>query len=399
MLDLKFLLTVDLEAQDILKKKNLLIDAQSLAEERMSGIGHLLLELTKALATSPDIEARYNIFLVLPLGKRKKVREHNIPGCKFKTIFLPARVIRVLNRLKIMPPVDILTGTGIYLFPNYRNFPVLFSKSLTYIHDASFLLYPETVEPKNLKYLQSNVKTWASRTDRILTLTETSKDDLSRHLDLDTGKIDVIPCGVDTTKYYRRSIAQINGVKKKYGILAQDYILYVGNLEPRKNLKTLLLAYSEMDEVIKDKYALVIVGAGAWLNDDTSKLIETLRERGCNIIQPDKFVLDEDLPSIYSGATVYVHPAIYEGFGMPPIEAMACGVPVLASEIPVFTEVLKSAALMFDPQDPKDITRALQAMLTSKDLQKKYSREGSGLVQNYSWHNSVRALIAAIDLT
>lgn len=383
----------------MLKKMNLYIDAQSLADDKMSGISHLLLELVTALVASPKVANDYNIYLFLPLWKRNKVLKHNIPGVEFKTVYLPAKVIRVLNRIRLMPPLDMIFGRGIYLFPNYRNFFVLFSKSLTYVHDASFILYPETIETKNLKFLNANVKSWVKRTDKVITLTSTSKNDLVKHLDLDPSKIDVIPCGVNLTKYYRRSEREIDAAKRKYGISAKDYILYVGNLEPRKNLNRLLLAYSKMDNSTRDKYALVVVGARAWHDSETNKLIETLRGKGCNILQSDKFVSDEDLPSIYSGATAYVHPAIYEGFGMPPIEAMACGVPVLASKIPVLVEVLRGAALMFDPLDTKDITKALETMLTSKILRKEYTKAGSRLIKVYSWDNSVRALITAIEST
>src|SRR5437868_4018100 len=112
-------------------KQRLLIDALPLAQNRMSGIGHLLLELTRALASNDNL----SVILVVPLGKRKAVLRHGINNISIKTLPLPARAVSILLRTRLLPPVDLVLGRGVYLFPNYRNWPLLFSKSLTYFHD------------------------------------------------------------------------------------------------------------------------------------------------------------------------------------------------------------------------------------------------------------------------
>jgi len=162
-----------------MKKTKIYIDALSLAEQKVSGIGHLTLETVRALA----LEEGLHINLVLPLGKRKLVERHRLQNVTIMELPIPARGLSLLTKMHLMPPVDLLLGSGVYIFPNYRNWPLLFSKSLTYFHDVSFMLYPETVSPKNLKYLQQNSPIWLKRSDLVLTLSKSSKKDIVKSLD------------------------------------------------------------------------------------------------------------------------------------------------------------------------------------------------------------------------
>jgi glycosyltransferase involved in cell wall biosynthesis len=380
-------------------KKNLYIDALVLAEEHMSGIGHLTLGLVRALAVLPGFVQKYNIYLVVPMGKIDKVLRHEIPNVQIKTIPMPARIISLLNNNKLLPPLDIFLGKGIYLFPNYRNWPLNNSKSITYIHDASFALYPETVQPRNLKYLKNNINLWVKRADLIVTLTQASKADIATSLAIDSKKIHVVGCGVDGSVFKKTPKAAVEATKRKYGIHTPKYLLFVGNLEPRKNLSRLIKAYSGLDESLLEQYPLVVIGAGGWLNDGTNALIQESAHNGVKIIKPSQFVLDEDLPAIYSGASAYIHPAIYEGFGIPPIEAMSCGTVTIVSDIPVLNEVLGSAALKFDPYNISDITCKIQSILTRPSDKKQYIEKGNILAKKYTWQNAAEKLAYLITST
>ncbi len=375
-----------------MSKTKLFIDALPLAQTRMSGIGHMILELTKALSKKDELD----IHLIVPLRKRKLVERHGIKNVSIKTFPLPARAISILMRTRLLPPVDILLGRGVYLFPNYRNWPLLWSKSFTYFHDAAFVLHPETVSPKNLKYLQNNASLWLKRSDNVLTLTESSKKEISDSLPVPPEKLSVIPCGVDSEIFYTRPAEEISAVKNKYGINAQDYILYVGNLEPRKNVDNLLLAYESLESKLKNRYSLVLIGGGGWLNESTMELIDKLIGKGLNIIHPKSYVEDADLPAIYSGASLLVHPAIYEGFGIPPLQAMACKVPVAVSDIPSMREVVDYAGLFFDPGSTKDIARTIEQGLSDQKLRQDIISRGEARTLLFSWDQSAYELARLI---
>lgn len=378
-------------------KKKLYIDALPLAVERMSGVGHLTLEIVRALASNKDFSLTHEIRLILPLGKSRVVMGHGLPNLKIKVIPVPARLLALLNKFGLIPPLDLLLGKGTYLFPNYRNWPLAFSKSLTYVHDVSFELYPETVQTKNLAYLRSHIATWLRRSDRIITLTESAKSDIVEILAVDPKIVSVVMCGVDTTHFTRRGESAVRAVALKYNLPSKPYILYVGNLEPRKNLLRLLGAYSKLKRDTREQYPLVIVGAGGWLNDEVELKMDELGKKGLQIVRPKTFVSDEDLPAVYSGAALYVHPAIHEGFGIPPIEALACATPVAASDIPVLNEVLGSAVEKFDPYDETSIKKAIQDSLSGKHDQQEHSKAGIALAEHYSWATAARQLASVIE--
>jgi len=376
----------------VTKKQKLFIDALPLAQDRMSGIGHLVLELTKDLARSDTLD----VLLVVPLGKKKAVLRHGIKNTSVKTYPLPARVFSILMRLRLLPPVDIILGRGIYLFPNYRNWPLLFSKSLTYFHDVTFKIHPETVSPKNLSYLLSNARLWLKRTDLVLTLTESSKHEITETLNVPARKIRVIPCGVDVNDYHARTMQEVSGVKKKYGIELEKYILAVGNLEPRKNIDRLLEAYRQLPAATRNEYGLLLVGGGGWLNERTLQLIDEMADSGLRIVHPLKYVEDKDLPALYSGASLLAHPAIHEGFGIPPLQAMACGVPVVASNIPSIAEVIGKSSLYFDPYSVEDMSLVLQKGLHDEQVRKKLISEGKDRAALFSWSHASEILHGAI---
>lgn len=366
-----------------------------IVEAHMSGVGHLTLDLIKAFSQqAPYKNGDYELVLVVPIGKAKYLKKYQFPDyIQFKVIPLPARIFAQLNNRGMMLPLDLILGKGAYLFPNYRNWPLSSaSKSLTYIHDVSFLKYPETVQPKNLRYLQKNVAKWIKRTDTVLTLTETSKGDIVDLLSVERSKVEVVPCGVDDSIFFKRSVEEVKAALKKYNLKTKHYMLFVGNLEPRKNLKNLLLAYKILCQKEKEPPALIVVGADGWLNEDAQSLIIELQDQGLSILRPSKFVADKDMPALYSGASLFVHPALYEGFGMPPVEAMACRVPVAASNIPVLKEVLANAAIMFDPADPADMSKALTTILESRAQQRQLVERGVKRSAIYSWSNATKII-------
>lgn len=314
-----------------------------------------------------------------------------------KTIFLPARVLEIFLRLNIFPPVDWFLGRGVYVFPNYRNWSLWKSKSLTYIYDLGFIRHPETVQPKNQKYLSRYIRRWVSRTNLVVTITQRMKEEIEESLYLSPQQIEVVYCGVDKSVFYKRSKSEILAVKNKYNIAFDNYILFVGNIEPRKNLSKLLEAYELLPISLRNTYGLLIVGGDGWLNESFYKKMESMVAEGYKVLKLNEYVPTEDLPALYSGASVLAHPAIYEGFGMTPLEAMACGTPVAVSDIATIREVIKDPGQYFDPYNPMSIGQALIAAVSDDKHGKDTAYEASIITNNFTWDHTAEQLLHSIE--
>jgi glycosyltransferase involved in cell wall biosynthesis len=368
------------------------IDALALVPEKKSGIGFTLEQTLHQLAAKP-----LDICLVVPLGKAKYLRRYVGPRVRTKTIYLPARVMEMLLRLRLFPPADWLLGRGIYIFPNYRNWPLWRSRSMTYIYDIGFIKFPDMVQPKNQKYLSRYAARWTSRTDKIITITNQVRDEIEKELDQPYTKIAVVYCGVDPSVFRRAGADRIRAAKEKYRIPFKNYLLFVGNIEPRKNLTQLLDAYERLPAAVQEQYGLVLVGSDGWLNEKFNWRLERMQQKGRNVMKVREYVETEDLPALYSGAALLVHPAVYEGFGITPLEAMACETPVAAADIPAIREVAQEAALYFDPADPDSLKAAIVDSVTDDKAVEARVLEGKKRADELSWKQSAAALYEVIE--
>jgi glycosyltransferase involved in cell wall biosynthesis len=376
------------------RNRRLFIDALALVPERKSGVGQTLEQTFESLSSISSFADNWEVYLVVPLGKAKHLKKYKKANVGIKTIYLPSRLMSALLKLRIMPPLDIFVGKGVFLFPNYRNWPLLYSRSLTYVYDIGFILYPETVKPNNRSYLRKNIKKWIARTDVVITITNQVKIEIERYLHTGREKIRVIYCGVDVSTFYHRDNTEIDKAKLKYNVTSKNYILFVGNIEPRKNISVLIDAYESLPKALQNRYGLVIVGGDGWLNEDVVSRIDNAHVSGLNIYRVKKYVSNKDLPAIYSGASVLVHPAIYEGFGMTPLEAMACNTPILVSEIGALKEVFQDSAAYFNPHDVKQLTKELVQILSKNRI----GLSSELRVRELSWENTAKDLFISIKL-
>jgi glycosyltransferase involved in cell wall biosynthesis len=376
-------------------RKKLFIEASALTEARPSGIGHSIVATIRALIKVESFITAYEIVLLVSADRRHNLGRWNFPEdlVKVKSIPLEKHILQVMLKYRFLPPMDIFIGRGIYLFPNYKNWPLLFSKSLTYIYDVAYTIFPETVQPKNLIMLRKNVPHWIQRTDKIITISETSKAEILEHLDVNKRAVDIVYCGVDTAEYHRAGQTVIQAVKKKYSITG-DYILSVGSIEPRKNIGRLLDAYAALPAPILKRFSLVLIGGDGWLNEPIFKRISELKQQGLTIVHPTQYVGDEDLPPLYSGAALLVQSSIHEGFGFPPLQAMACGVPVVVSDIGAQHEVVGEAGIYFDPYSVDSIK---QGILKGLDNPAKFTKQAAKQVEKFSWSKSGVQLAEAIQ--
>lgn len=372
-----------------MQKHKVFFDALSIAGSRMSGIGHVTLETVRALSKDEYFCESHDLILVVPLGKKHQIQSYNI-NAAIKVLPLPARIFNLIQKFNLLPPLDIIIGKGTYVFPNYRNWPLLRSRSITYVHDLSFLLYPELVEKKNLRYLVRNIDLWISRADIIVTGSQTVLGEIVAHYPGIKDKLKVIPHGIDTIFSEIIPKEKVVSTKIKYGFNTKNYFLYVGNIEPRKNLELIIEAHKALPRKLASIFPLVIIGGGGWRSENIDIAIARGIAEG-TIIKPSKYVEDKDLPAIYYGATALVQVALYEGFGISPLQSLATGTPVLLSNIAVFREIFENTDGVYfaEPQDVNSIRSKLITILKSTHKLNRWKK--------YSWALTAKRLANIIE--
>ncbi|MCX7883666.1 MAG: glycosyltransferase family 4 protein [Caloramator sp.] len=250
------------------------------------------------------------------------------------------------------------------------------------IHDLIPYIMPETVGRGYLKRFISQMPEIIQNSDTIITVSEFSKNDIIRIFDVPEDKIKVTYLAADSFfKPIEKNIAK-EFVKSNYNI-DSDYILYLGGFSPRKNVKSLIVAYSRIYKDIKDDIKLVILGPS---KDDHSYLIELCTSLGVrDRVIFTGFVPYEHLPYFYNASTVFVYPSLYEGFGLPPLEAMSCKIPVITSNVSSIPEVTGDGALLINPFDTEDLKCALEKMLQDEKLRYEIAEKGYIRSREFSW--------------
>ncbi len=267
-------------------------------------------------------------------------------------------------------------------------------KKVVTIHDMAFREYPETVRARTMLMLKRNVRSSIKRADAIVADSEFTKQEIMKYYRVEPEKICVVPCGVDTTQYHGKySTKQIECAKEKYNIEGK-YFLYLGTLEPRKNLCGLLRAYKSFYDKRKraggDIPKLVLAGGEGWMYHEIFRTAEEICLEEYVIFTG--YVDEEDKAPLMSGASVFCFPSLYEGFGMPPLEAMACGTPVLTSNNSSLAEVSEGAAVQVAPDDVEEMAKAMEQLWTDEKLCMELREKGFERVRKYSWENAVNVL-------
>ena len=350
------------------KKIKIFVDAEVITLDHFSGIGHYTASLLKALdgLLNKEEYSHIKVTLGVPLRKSHKLGRYEFQNFGVRRIPLPARYIFGLKVRGLLPPIDLMFGKQIYLFPNYSSWPTLFSKSVPIIYDLSFIKFPQFGDTRNMEFLVDQVAKSAKYADQIITISTNSRDEICEEYKVEKSSVSIVYPIIENRSFYRRSIAEIKEVKAKYGVF-DSYILYVGNLEPRKNLVTLLAAYEKLPKEIQNKYSLLLVGAKGWKDDEIYKKIQQMRINGLRIVQPVSYVIDEDVPALISGASLFVYVSVYEGFGIPPVEALSCGTPVVSSNNSSLPEACGEVVRYVEAMDADDISKALEEALLKGD--------------------------------
>lgn len=276
-------------------------------------------------------------------------------------------------------------------FFNYIVPPFVHGKKVVTVHDMVYKAFPETVRGRTRFMLEMGLKRSMKRADIIVTDSEFSKSEIVKYFPQHEKKIRVVPCGVDLERFHPCTEPErIPEVKKSLDIKG-DYFLYLGTIEPRKNLERLITAYGHLaDKLGEDCPKLVMAGGKGWLNDGIYSRVERLGLTDKVIFT--KYVPSDDLNPLMCGALAFVFPSIYEGFGMPPLEAMACGVPVLTSAEASLPEVTGDCAVICDAYSVKSIAKGLYRLCTDEKLRRDLSRKGIERAKGFTWERSAEML-------
>ncbi len=319
---------------------------------------------------------------------------------KYRLIrWLPGRIYTGSFKKGVSIPIDSLIGAtnnDVVIFPNFVRWPMLINKrSIAFVHDVSFILYGEYSSPPNRDYMLKYVPKTIKKADHIVTISESSKNDIVEYFKVPSEKISIVHPFIDTDFFYKRSATEVVQIRKKFN-LPSKYILFVSSLEPRKNVSGLMDAYESLDSSIKKEYGLVLAGGKGWLNEEIHAKADELVKKGLNIVRTG-YVADEDLPALYSGASLFAFPTFYEGFGIPPLEAMACGIPVITSNNSSLPEVVGSAALLVDAGQSNQTTVAITKILEDKKLADNLVIKGYEQVKKFNPRASAKQLQNAIE--
>ena len=354
-----------------------------------TGIGHYTDALSTWLArTHPD----HQYDLVSPFDFTLEVRNGALPVNLSKR-FTPVRSIFRkwwlvgLPALLQISPVDVFHGTN-YCIPLWAPCPTVVT-----IHDLSLFTQSSTHEAANVTRGKRRIPIMARRATMIIAVSQWTGGEIAARLGIRQERIRVIH------EAAREAIRPLPEPKcrptlDKYGI-EKPYLLYVGTIEPRKNLLTLVRAFEELLRATRHRPQLVLCGGRGWLDDEVFKMITQLGLT--EMVRFTGYVPDEDLPALYSQAEVFVYPSLYEGFGLPPLEAMACGTCVVTSDSSSLPEVVGNAGITIAPRDWKALANAIAGLLSDADKRAHYSRAGLDRARHFSWERAAHETQAVYD--
>ena len=350
------------------------IDVQPLLGNKC-GIGQYIWNLIHGLA---KVDSKNSYYLSY-FDTKFRGGKVPLPGLNFikSRFFLPARLMRKIWLNYSLPYYDSFFGKrDLYHFANFIIPPILKGKTIATIHDLSFMRFPEFTTPRTLGYLRRNIENTLSLADAIFVDSDFTKDELMYFFKVSDKKVHRVHLSMGS------DFNPQNAVVKKQ-------ILFVGTLEPRKNLPALFKAFELFLSRTKDlDFKLIIAGMKGWLYDDIYRSLAKNAFKD-NIVLLD-YVPDEALPRLYAESAVFVYPSFYEGFGIPVLEAMACGVPVIASRIASLPEIGGDAALWIDPKDSEGLADAIQKVLSDRELSKNLISKGLEQSKKFSWEKTAR---------
>ncbi|HEY4694993.1 MAG TPA: glycosyltransferase family 1 protein [Candidatus Nanoarchaeia archaeon] len=359
------------------------IDASRIALTERTGTENYSLNLIEAIK-QVDKTNKYTLYF------NNLPQYFEISQTNFVTRYIPLPRFWTQARLALeclIKPPDIL-------FVPAHTLPLIHRpglKTVVTIHDLGSEFLAEHHQFPQKLYLNASTRFAVSFATVIIAVSNSTKKDLVKRFGADPKKIKVIYEAVDQNFFSTRDRAEVSGVKLKYG-LRRPYLLFVGTVQPRKNLELLIEAFSQTEIRNLD---LVIAGKPGWLYEDIYKA--PVKFGIDSRVKFLGFVGDDDLPALYSGALAFVLPSLFEGFGLPVLEAMSCGTPVIASRRSSLPEVVGEAGLLFNPRSKKELIAALLKVARDENLRRELIVAGRQQVKKFSWEKAARETVALFE--
>lgn len=301
---------------------------------------------------------------------------------------------RLWHRLRLPIPVEAVTGPlDIFYSPDFVLPPTRrASRTMLTVHDLSFRRYPDTFVPSLRRYLERVVPRSISRADQVLADSAHTRSDIISLFDVSPDEVQVVYSGVDPRFQPEPKPRERERLQRRYGIGREPYILSVGTLQPRKNYVRLIRAFAQLGIGGHPDVHLAIAGGRGWLYEEI--VTEGKRRRRVHLLG---FVDEGDLPALYRNAALFVFPSLYEGFGLPVLEAMACGVPVVCSDTSSLPEVGGEAALLVDPLDIDALAEGMAQALEDVQGRREMISRGLAKAGQFTWQRAARQLLEAFD--
>jgi len=374
--------------------KNVFIEGLGLVEGHFSGVGQYILGIVRGideLIEKDKIQGKEtpNVRVIIPCDTVEKFKKYKFKHIGYKAFPMHFRYMGALDHRNKLPPLDLICGQGFYVFTRFAAMPLMFSKYINIVYDLSFEVCREYSDEANARYLSPRTRMAVDGAVKVITISNSAKKEIVDFYNIDKNKILVATPAADQHTLYRRGKNEIEVVKKKYGIKG-NYILALSNLEPRKNLEGLVDAYCDLPKTIRDKTGLLLVGVTGWKADKLFKKIIAKVNDGFNIMRPSDYVSDDDKPAILSGADMLVYPSHYEGFGMPPLEALACGTPVITSNNSSLPEVVGKCGIMVNSSDTKALKEAIILTIKDSSIKEAAIVYGPKQAEKFNWNKSAK---------
>ena len=361
------------------------------AAAQPAGIGRYTRSLVGALAA--QFPSDRFVLLTPRRPGRAPLRLLEYPNVTLRELPLSERTLtRIWQRLRLPLFADLLTGgADVFYAPDFALPPLWRAPGVITVHDLSYRFFPDSYPASLRRYLERVVPHSIGRARLILADSASTQRDLAAEYNTDTKRISVLHGGVDPAFRPVESGAARAAVLRRYGI-ASPYFLSVGTIQPRKNLRRVIAALRTVSAAELPHY-LVHVGRPGWLY---APILAAPQEYG--VAERVRFLTevdsDEELAALYSGATAFVFPSLYEGFGLPALEAMACGTPVITGNTSSLPEVAGGAALLVDPTDVDAIGAALVTLATDESRRERLSASGRERAAEFTWERAATALRA-----
>ncbi|OGF27570.1 hypothetical protein A2303_02780 [Candidatus Falkowbacteria bacterium RIFOXYB2_FULL_47_14] len=377
------------------------IDIRTLMDENWSGVSGYTYNLVRKIL-EVDRSREYRLFYNSGRDVSSRIPEFNADNARVVRIRYPNKIFNYfMQKTLSRPKIDRLLGVERFIAPHI-NFLSLSSRcrKIITVHDLSFLRYPEFFSlRKNIWHRALNVKKILKEFDMIAAVSENTKRDIIELCGIDEARIKVIRPGI--SRRYQpldrtEKREEFEAVRKKYG-LPPNFILYVGNLEPRKNVPGLIRAYGifrDANSGLRDM-KLVIAGAKGWKSEDIFR--EWRESKYRQDIKFIGYIDEEDKVYIYNLAALFVYPSFYEGFGFPPLEAAACGVPVIAGSNSSLPEVVGQEALLVDSGNIAEIAGAISVVLNSSNPASFLATNRDKRQHRFSWENTAKGYLELLD--